>query len=224
MLFEINQLLSPSVLVEINTLVNDAPWRSGKHSAGAHALEKKSNEEMDQSSQQWQIINQHVVTQLYSNPRFQHKALPLRVSAAFIAKYTTGAAYGQHIDDPVMGGPGGRYRADIAVTVFLNEPDNYDGGELVIQSKFGPSSIKLPAGSAVVYPASSLHEVTPVSSGVRIVGALWVQSLIRDAAKREILADLDDARNALQQATPQAAVTTSVDHAYTNLVRLWSEC
>ncbi|MEE9319646.1 MAG: Fe2+-dependent dioxygenase [Granulosicoccus sp.] len=224
MLFEIKQVLPPSELEEIQTLLRAAPWLPGKRTAGAHAQHQKSNEEMDQSSDTWKKINQRVVTRLYENASFQHRVLPLRVSAAFIARYKEGSAYGQHIDDPVMGGPGTRYRADVSVTVFLNNPGDYTGGELIIQTKFGPTKVKLPAGNVIAYPSSSLHEVTPVTSGERLVGALWVQSLIRDVQQREILADLDEARQALQQATPNAHVTTRVDHAYMNLVRLWSEC
>jgi len=224
LLFEIEQVIPPSEIEEIQTLLHTAPWLTGKRTAGAYAQQQKSNEEMDQSSDTWKKINQRVLTRLYENAGFQRRVLPLRLSAAFIARYTEGAAYGQHIDDPVMGGPGSRYRADVSVTIFLNNPQDYTGGELVIQTKFGPTSVKLAAGSAVAYPSSSLHEVAPVTAGERLVGVLWVQSLVRDAQQREILSDLDEARQALQQATPKASVTTRVDHAYMNLVRLWSEC
>lgn len=178
---------------------------------------------MDQNCNSWTAINQCVVSRLYSHPTFKSLVLPLKVSAAFVSRCQEGMHYGKHIDDPVMGTQVAPYRSDLAVTVFLSEPDSYEGGELTIQSQFGPVSVKLPAGSAVVYPASSLHEVTPVTKGVRVVCALWAQSMVRDAHKRELLHSLDEARMALSQSTPKAMVTQQVEHVYANLLRLWAD-
>jgi len=152
---------------------------------------------MDQNSESWQQINRLVVQKLYQHPEFQSVALPNRVSAAFVSKYTEGMTYKSHVDDPVMGNASGRYRSDIAVTVFLSDRQSYDGGELVIHTRYGPVAVKLPAGCA--------------------------QSLVRDAHQREILIDLDDARRALKISTPDAEVTGLVDQAYLNLVRMWAE-
>nr|MBX2839119.1 Fe2+-dependent dioxygenase [Gammaproteobacteria bacterium] len=207
----------------ISDWMEQAEWISGAHTAGRNAVHHKSNREMDQQSEQWKKINSLVVSTLYSNSVFQRTALPLKVSAAFVARYTSGQAYGKHIDDPVMGTPGARYRSDIACTVFLSDKSDYDGGELTIHSDFGINTIKLDQGSAVLYPASSLHEIAAVTRGVRTVCVLWVQSLIRDTQKRDILAELGDARDALNLQLPEAKVTHSVDVAYTNLVRLWAE-
>lgn len=223
MLSEINNLLSPADLAKIQGLIGDAQWQSGDHSAGSHARDKKANEEMDQSCQSWTAINQQVVSQLYSHPLFQSMVLPAKVSAAFISRCQPGMYYGQHIDDPIMGSPNARYRSDVAVTVFLSEPDSYDGGELTIQSRFGKVAVKLRAGSAVIYPASSLHEVTPVTRGERIVCALWAQSMVRDDQQREILQNLDEVRQALNQSTPQAIMTQQVEQVYANLLRLWAD-
>lgn len=224
MLIKINNVLGESEIAAVQKLMAEASWQAGAHSAGAHAAAVKSNTEMEQNSDQWRKINEIVVNRLYQHPQFQSAVLPSRVSSAFVSRYPTGAAYGPHIDDPVMGQHGGRYRADVAVTVFLNDVKDYEGGELTVHTRFGPTTVKLDAGSAVAYPASSLHEVQVVTAGERQVCVLWAQSLIRDAQQREILADLDDARRALQLATPEASVTTSVDQAYMNLVRLWAEC
>ena len=160
---------------------------------------------------------------LYQHPQFQSAALPHRVSAAFVAKYSEGMSYKAHVDDPVMGAADGRYRSDIAVTVFLSDSESYDGGELLIHTSYGPVSVKPPAGCAIVYPASSRHEVSQVTRGQRLACVLWAQSLVRDAHQREILTDLDDARRALKLSTPNAQVTGIVDQAYLNLVRMWSE-
>jgi len=223
LLTEIHNLLTKEDLENIFQLLDEANWNSGHHSAGTTAAAQKANEEMDQNSERWQQINQLVVQKLYQHPEFQSVALPHRVSAAFVSRYSEGMCYKTHVDDPVMGNANGRYRSDIAVTVFLSDHQSYDGGELVIHTRYGAVDVKLPAGSAVVYPASSRHEVTPVSRGQRLACVLWAQSLVRDAHQREILTDLDDARRALKLSTPNAEVTTLVDQAYLNLVRMWSE-
>ncbi len=223
MLSEINKLLSTADLENIQSLIDDAQWQSGNSSAGAHAREIKSNEEMDQSCKSWTAINQIVVSQLYAHPTFQSMVIPSKVSAAFISRCQSGMYYGQHIDNPIMGNASARYRSDVAITVFLSDPDNYDGGELSIESRFGQVSVKLPAGSAVVYPASSLHEVTPVTRGERVVCALWAQSMVRNEQQRELLHDLDEVRQALNQSTPNALVTQKTEHIYANLLRLWAD-
>ena len=223
MLTKINDLLTKEELTSIFRLLDTASWNSGRLSAGATAATQKANEEMNQDTENWQQINQLVVQKIYQHPQFQSAVLPHRVSAAFVSRYTKGMSYQAHVDDPVMGNANGRYRSDIAVTVFLSDSQSYDGGELVIHTRYGPVSVKLPAGCAVVYPASSRHEVTPVTRGQRLACVLWAQSMVRDADQREILTDLDDARRALKLSTPEAEVTSLVDQAYLNLVRMWSE-
>lgn len=223
MLTQINNVLSADDLSRIRQLIDNANWKPGHLTAGASAARQKSNEEMEQSCNSWKEINQLVVSKLYRHTEFQGAVLPHRVSAAFVSRYSKGMGYKAHVDDPVMGNASGRYRSDVAITVFLSDPASYTGGELVIHSRFGPVSVKLEAGSAVAYPASSLHEVTQVNSGQRLACVLWAQSLVRDAHQREILNDLNDARQALSVSASEAKVTGLVDQAYTNLVRLWSE-
>lgn len=211
------------MLAKVQELLGRAEWASGSASAGIHARNVKQNEEIDQLSAVWKQINELVVPALYGHREFQTAALPARVSAAYVVRYTSEMAYGQHVDDPIMGTQEGRYRSDVAVTVFLNSPHDYEGGELRIHRRNESFSVKLDAGSAVVYPAGSVHEVTPVTEGERQVCVLWVQSLVRSVEHREILADLDDARLALHQTMPKAQVTRSIDRSYTNLMRLWAE-
>ncbi|MCK5091386.1 MAG: Fe2+-dependent dioxygenase, partial [Gammaproteobacteria bacterium] len=127
-----------------------------------------------------------------------------------------------HIDDPVTG-EAQRFRCAVATTIFLNSPDEYEGGELVVRTPFGDQMVKLAAGDAVVYPASSLHHVKEVSKGNRIVAVTWTQSMVRDASRRELLHELNLAREKLMQASPNAEETAQVDHSYTNLVRMWAE-
>jgi PKHD-type hydroxylase len=130
--------------------------------------------------------------------------------------------YGTHIDDPVMGPPAARYRSDIAITIFLNSPDEYEGGELSIEASCGNREVKLPAGHAVLYPASHLHAVKPVVSGERLVALTWVQSLVRRADQREILVQLDRARQTLAREN-NSAVLQGIDLCYANLFRMWAE-
>jgi PKHD-type hydroxylase len=122
-----------------------------------------------------------------------------------------------------MGPGGGRYRSDIAITIFLSDPEAYAGGELVIRTAFGPQEVKLPAGDAIMYPASSLHRVAEVMRGERLVAVTWVQSMVRDPMRRELLYELGLAREKLLRTRPDAEETAQVDHAYVNLVRMWAE-
>lgn len=223
MLLTIENILNAEQLATVNKAVDSATWVDGRTSAGDHARQRKSNEEMDQTCPSWAAINKTVVSQLFAHPEFQSSVLPAKISAAFVSRCSPGMQYGVHVDDPVMGAANGRYRSDVAATVFLNDPDSYSGGELTIHSRFGPVSFKGSAGSAVIYPASSRHEVTTITKGQRLVCVLWAQSLVRDPAQREILADLDSSRRALRQSAPNAQVTETVDHAYMNLVRMWAD-
>lgn len=223
MLITINNVLSITQLTAVHTAIESASWVDGSGSAGEHAKRRKAVEEMDQTCDSWKAINETVIPTLYSHPEFQSSALPSKVSAAYVSRCSQGMHYGTHVDDPVMGAANGRYRCDVAVTVFLNNPKDYDGGELTIHNRFGPIAVKGTAGSAVVYPASSRHEVAPVTQGQRLVCVLWAQSLVRDPAQREILSDLDASRRALRQSAPDAQVTETVDHAYMNLVRMWAD-
>ena len=223
MLTQIHNVLSAEELAELYPIIESADWLPGRYSAGVTAAAQKANEEMNQDTDAWKRINQFVVQRLYQHAEFQSSVLPHRVSAAFVSRYSQGMSYKPHVDDPVMGQASGRYRSDVAVTVFLSDHNTYDGGELVVHTRFGPINVKLPAGSAVAYPASSLHEVTAVTRGQRVACVLWAQSLVRDAHQREILSDLDDARRALKLSTPNAQVTSRVDQAYLNLVRMWAE-
>ncbi len=149
--------------------------------------------------------------------------MPVRVATPFYARYTKGMHYGDHVDDPIMGPPGGQYRSDISTTVFLNEPDTYEGGELVIRTGFGEQTFKPAAGNAIIYPSSSLHHVAEVTNGERLVAVTWTQSMVRDPARREILYQLYQARESLLKKRSDDSETTQVDHAYVNLMRLWAE-
>ncbi|MDH5648077.1 MAG: Fe2+-dependent dioxygenase [Gammaproteobacteria bacterium] len=223
MLLTIADILDEKKLANIRKILESAKFVDGKLSAGSFARRLKNNQEMEQQSQQAQYLDQLVVGSLAENAIFRNAALPLKVSQPFFARYNDGMSYGDHIDDPIMGTGGERYRTDVSVTVFLSEPSEYDGGELVINTTFGQQQIKLPAGHAVMYPSSSLHHVAKVTRGNRLVSVLWIQSMVREPAKREILFELNQARESLMKRHPDNPETAQVDHTYVNLVRLWSE-
>ena len=223
MLVDIPALLSKKKLSEIHELIAQARFVDGKLSAGKAAQRVKNNDEISGDAAQLQRLNNLVMGPLISHPIFQNAALPHRVATPFFARYNTQQHYGEHIDDPVMGPMGQRYRSDISITIFLTPAADYQGGELRIHTQFGHQDIKLEAGDAVIYPSSSLHQVMPVVSGTRLVAVTWAQSLIRDPGKRELLYELNLARQSLMAEKPEAQVTKQVDHSYVNLVRMWSE-
>ncbi len=223
MLIRIPAVLNGEQLELAQALLARAHFVDGKLSAGTSARRVKRNEEVDvEASGEIERLNQLVMGSLVQHPLYAAAALPHHVAAPLFARYTQGMEYGPHIDDPVMG-KGARYRSDIAVTVFLSPPESYAGGELVITTSFGGQYVKFPAGDAVMYPASSRHHVAKVTQGVRLVAVTWVQSLVRDAAKRELLYELHQARESLLQQHPDADETRRVDNAYVNLVRMWAE-
>lgn len=222
MVLRIPAVLDGKQLQTVRQLLAQAPFVDGRLSAGLAAERVKHNEEVAQNAVQLKQLNDIVMGSLITNSTYRNGALPYRVAAPFYARYTAAMGYGDHVDDPVMG-PGPRYRSDIAVTIFLSDPQSYDGGELIIRTSFGERDIKLAAGDAIMYPASSLHRVAPVSRGERLVAITWVQSMIRDAAKRELLYELNLAREKLMQTLPEAEETARVHSAYVNLVRMWAE-
>ncbi len=223
MMLRIPSVLAPPELAMVTSVLAAARFVDGRLSAGSAARRVKNNEEADRSAREIIQLDNLVMGKLVQHPVYRNGALPLKVAAPFYARYLPGRTYGDHVDDPVMGGDGALYRSDIAITLFLNDPQQYDGGELEIRTTFGSQSIKLPAGDAVMYPASSLHRVTPVTRGERLVAVTWAQSLVRDPAKRELLYELNQAREALLAAAPDAPETTRVNTAYVNLVRMWGE-
>ncbi|MCK5387569.1 MAG: Fe2+-dependent dioxygenase [Gammaproteobacteria bacterium] len=223
MLITIPNILDKQRLDFINQVLEKANFVDGTLSAGMAAKRVKNNEELAADDQQMQQLNNLVMGSLVQHDEFKAAAIPFRVAAPYYARYTKGMTYGDHVDDPIMGGAGQQYRSDVSTTVFLNEPGEYEGGELVITTSFGEQKIKLSAGSAVVYPSSSLHHVAEVTKGTRLVAVTWSQSMIRDPAKRELLYQLNQARESLLKSRPDDTETKQVDISYVNLFRMWSE-
>ncbi len=223
MLMTVPDLLDSGTLEEVRSLLKNANFVDGKLSAGRDAQRVKWNEEMQTDKKLTARLNQLVLGTLYEHPVFQAVAMPLKLSSAFFARYSEGMAYGQHIDDAVMGPQGEQYRADVSVTIFLSEPKAYEGGELVIETGHGEQTVKLPAGQAVLYPSGSLHRVTEVTTGERLVAVAWAQSMIRDPQRRATLYDLYVVKETLWGINPDAEATACANRAYINLYRQWAE-
>lgn len=223
MLIEIPNVLDASKLSNIRDILGKVEFIDGKHSAGQAARRVKNNEEMKQGTQQAEFLDHLVMSSLAENADFRSSALPYRVAQPVFARYTQGMHYGDHVDDPVMGSGPEKFRTDVSITVFLNNPDDYEGGELIINTTYGEKAVKLPAGSAVLYPSASVHRVTEITRGERLAAIIWLQSMVRDAGQRELLYQLDQARNHLLVSNPDAQETKQVDRSYVNLLRMWSD-
>lgn len=223
MLITIPRVLSRAEVADIAGVLAAAPFVDGKLTAGFAAERVKNNLELERDSELRAQLAKLVMGRLYSNETFKAAALPYRASTPIFARYVPGMFYGDHVDDPVMGTFGQRYRSDVSLTVFLNAPASYDGGELVVRTPFGDQKVKLPAGDVVVYPSSSIHHVAEVTRGERLVMITWLQSMVRDPGRRELLFELSRARETLLRNAPQAEETKQVDRSYVNLLRMWSE-
>ncbi len=223
MLLTIPELLNQPQLDKLLQVLKDASFVDGRLTAGFAAARVKNNLEMQTDSERMRLLIRIIMASLGHNETFRFAVLPHRVADPIVARYEPGMRYGDHVDDPIMGANGPRFRTDVSMTIFLNAPETYDGGELVVRTSFGEKRVKLRAGDAVVYPSSSLHQVAPVTRGERLVALTWVQSYVRDPAQRELLYDLNLARERLLKDAPTADATGYVDRSYTNLLRMWAE-
>jgi PKHD-type hydroxylase len=222
MLTHIKGILNQEQLAAARRLIDAGKFADGSTSAGMAARRVKQNEELALQQSQLNDLNNLVMGSLVKHPAYRSAAMPLKIAAPYYARYSNGMSYGQHVDDPVMGQGSGLYRSDVSVTIFLNDPDEYDGGDLVIQTAFGEQQVKLPAGDTVIYPSSSIHRVAEVTRGERLVAVSWIQSLVQEAEKRALLHDMNQARETLLREKPDAEVTRQVNQSYINLVRMWS--
>ena len=223
MLLTIPGLLNSAQIDKIHQTLEGAEFADGRLTAGFAAARVKNNQELKPEPERRERLIRILMASLGHNETFRFAALPHRVADPIFARYTPGMTYGDHVDDPIMGTQGPRFRTDVSMTVFLNDPESYDGGELAMRTPFGDRQVKLPAGDAVLYPSSSLHRVTPVTRGERLVALTWVQSYVRDPARRELLYELNLAREHLLKEAPGTDTTGYVDRSYANLLRMWGE-
>lgn len=226
MLVCVPEVLSKEEVALFRSSMDAAAWESGLSTAGEQAAHVKNNRQLPQSSAVARELGDRILGALSRNALFLSAALPLRILPPMFNRYSGGEHFGVHVDNAIRSVPGSpvRIRTDLSCTLFLSEPEEYVGGELVIEDRYGAQEVKLPAGDLVLYPSTSLHKVEPVTEGERIASFFWLQSMIREDSKRSLLFDLDQAIQEL--ATGQGADQPSIVKLfgiYHNLIRIWAE-
>ena len=225
MLLNLPDILGTQDLQTARQLLRDAPWTDGRDSAGSQARQVKNNVQLPYDCEAARAISAMVIRGLERSALFLTAALPKKIFTPRINRYS-GAAnhYGNHVDGAIRILPDGqRVRTDVSCTVFLSEPADYDGGELTIADTYGEQRVKLPAGHAVLYPGTSLHQVQPVTRGERLACFFWVESLVRSDEQRRLLFEMDMALMQLRQAQGESAATTALTGSYHNLLRMWAD-
>ena len=225
MILDIPAVLSPAQLAEARALLDAADWTDGKATAGHQAAKVKDNMQIPGDHPAAKQIGQTILRALGQNPLFMSAALPLHILPPMFNRYSGGQTYGNHVDASIRQVPGTahRLRTDLSATLFFADPADYDGGELIIEDTYGSKSVKLPAGHLVLYPSTSLHRVTPVTRGTRLCSFFWIQSMIRDDAKRSLLFDMDVAIQRLGAEMTSHPSTVQLTGVYHNLLRQWAE-
>ena len=225
MLLRIPQVLTPAHVGEIRAALEKAEWGDGKATAGYLSARVQDNVQLPEASPVARRLGSMILDVLDANQLFISAALPLKVVPPLFNRYAGGQSYGGHVDGgirPVYGTPH-RVRTDLSATLFLTPPEDYEGGELVIEDSFGERRVKLPAGDMVLYPGTSVHRVMPVTKGTRLASFFWVQSMVREDDKRARLFELDSALQELGRDVPDHAALVRIMGVYHNLLRLWSD-
>lgn len=225
MLLRVPQVLNAEELKQVHAVLNDADWTDGKITAGTQSAQVKRNIQLPETSELAEQARQIVLKALSRNALFFSAALPKKIYPPMFNQYKNGMDFGAHIDNAVRTHAisGVHVRTDISCTLFLEAPENYDGGELVVEDTYGQKAVKLPAGDMVLYPGTSLHQVRPVTSGARLACFFWVQSMIRDDARRTLLFDMDAAIVTLREQIGDNAAVIRLTGNYHNLIRMWAD-
>lgn len=226
MLVHIPNVLTPKQVRMLRDRLDhaDDAWVDGRVTAGYSGAPVKRNQQIAEHTPIARELGDVILSAIERHPLFISAALPNQVYPPLFNRYEGGMTFGSHVDGAVRVLPNGvKLRTDVSVTLFLSAPDEYDGGELVIEDAYGVQEIKLPAGDMIVYPATSLHQVTPVTRGVRVASFFWVQSLVRSDAQRALLFDMDTAIQRLNASDADAQARRSLVGCYHNLLRIWSE-
>lgn len=224
MLITLPEVLLKDELNTIRDLLKQARWEDGRSTAGTQAAVVKNNQQLVEQDPLLHQIRRIVLQALHRDPLFFSAVLPDKILPPFVNRYVGDHnTYGFHVDNAIRSLPDGyRVRADVSATLFLNNPEDYDGGELLIQDVFGEQRVKLAAGSVVVYPSSSVHAVLPVTRGERLASFMFIQSMVRDAAQRRLLFDLDMSLVKLRQQLGETAEVVKLTGVYHNLLRQWA--
>jgi PKHD-type hydroxylase len=225
MLLHIPDVLTQEQVSACLSALDDAPWVDGRITAGFQSAQVKHNRQVPEDHPVARTQGQAIVTALERTPLFIAAALPLRVFPPLFNRYEGGESFGTHVDNAIRQAKGApvRVRTDLSATLFLNAPESYDGGELVVEDRYGAHAVKLPAGHLLLYPATSLHHVRPVTRGVRTAAFFWIQSMLRSDESRSLLFDLDTAIQQLARDVPDHAAVVQLTGVYHNLLRLWAE-
>jgi len=225
MIVRVPAVLSAEQLGAMRAVLADAPWGDGRVTAGYQSARVKENLQLPEDCEASRKLRDLVMTALERSPLFMAAALPARVFPPLFNRYDAGQTFGAHVDNAIRAvtGTAHRIRTDVSATLFLSAPDDYDGGELIVEDTYGAHSVKLPAGDMIVYPATSLHCVTPVTRGSRVAAFFWVQSMIKDDGQRSILFDLDRSIAELNQTVPDSPALVRLTACYHNLIRRWAE-
>lgn len=218
-------LLTPAELAEARSLLARARWVDGKVTAGTQAATVKNNQQLAEDAAEIRALRQMVLSALNRSALFFTSALPSRILPPFFNRYSGETNhYGAHVDNAMRMLPDGSYvRADVSATLFLSEPDEYDGGELIVEDTFGSHAVKLTAGSLVLYPSSSVHQVKAVTRGQRMACFMFIQSMVRDPGKRRLLYDMDMSLMQLRHSVGETEPVVHLTGVYHNLLRRWAE-
>jgi PKHD-type hydroxylase len=224
MLLTIEDVLTADQVAAFRQRLAAADWMDGRVTAGAQSALAKRNLQVPEDSAAARELGERILGALGRHPRFVAAALPLRVFPPLFNRYDAGMAFDTHVDNAIRFSGPVRYRTDLSATLFLSDPGDYDGGELIVEDAYGEHAVKLPAGAMVLYPASSLHRVAPITRGSRWASFFWVQSMVRSDEQRSLLFDLDTAIQALSAQVGQGdPAVVSLAGTYHNLVRMWAE-
>ena len=225
MLLQIPNVLTAEQAAHCRRKIESAEWVDGKVTAGHQSARAKDNLQIPENHPLAQEMGEAILVSLERNPLFVSAALPYKVFPPLFNRYEGGHSFGNHVDNAIrqVSGTAHRIRTDLSATLFLTNPEDYDGGELVIEDTYGVHSVKLPAGHLILYPATSLHNVKPVTRGARISSFFWIQSMVRDDGQRTILFDMDTAIQRISETAPEHQSVTELTAVYHNLLRRWAE-
>ncbi|WP_146586070.1 Fe2+-dependent dioxygenase [Puniceibacterium confluentis] len=226
MLITIPEVFGPDEVRALRAALEGAAWEDGRKTAGPQSQQVKSNRQLDPGSDTARDLGQRILQRLGQTPLFLSAALPLRILPPMFNRYEAGETFGLHVDNAIRVNPfsGERLRTDLSMTLFLSDPAEYDGGELIIEDHYGTQEVKLPAGHMVVYPATSLHEVVPVTRGARVSSFFWLQSMVRSHEQRRTLFDLDQTIQALAgRVGAEDGDVVRLTGIYHNMIRHWTE-
>ena len=225
MLLQIPDVLTPEQVAECRKTLDRAEWIDGRVTAGQQSARSKDNLQLPEDHPAAEEMGELIVAALERHSLFMAAALPLKVFPPLFNCYRSGQAFGTHVDNAIrqVNGTPHRVRTDLSATLFLTQPDEYDGGELVVEDTYGVQNIKLPAGHVILYPSTSLHRVNPVTRGARIASFFWVQSMVRDDGQRMLLFDLDLAIQRISSDVPEHPSAIQLTGVYHNLLRRWAD-